>query len=159
VKLIELKFDSLLHHPVGSQILLLHFAAGSQIFPLHDTAGVQPMIFAEIFLLHFAVGRCDSLLHLAVRSQVLPAQMQRRLKSYCYIMQRGVKSYRCKMQRGMKGKISGNISPKHDTAVRFHSPLHDTVGVKSYHCIMQRGVKSPCHIMQRGASLAAQNQD
>jgi hypothetical protein len=43
-------------------------------------------------------------------------------------MQPGVKSYRCKMQWGGKGKISGNISPLHDAAGRFHSPLHDTAG-------------------------------
>jgi hypothetical protein len=67
VKLIELKFDSLLHHPVGSQILLLHFAAGSQISPLHDTAGVQPMIFAEIFLLHFATSCSGESNHTAAK--------------------------------------------------------------------------------------------
>ncbi len=28
----------------------------------------------------------------------------------------------------MKEKISGNISPLHDAAVRFHLPLHDAAG-------------------------------
>jgi hypothetical protein len=59
-------------------------------------------------------------------------------------MQQGVKSYHCKMQRGKKKKFSGNISPLHHAAVRFHLPQHDAVGmqrgVKSYHCIMQWGV-------------------
>ncbi len=50
------------------------------------------------------------------------------IRSYRNKMQRGVKSYRCKMQWGGKGKISGNISPLHDAAGRFHSPLHDTAG-------------------------------
>jgi hypothetical protein len=55
-------------------------------------------------------------------------KMQRRVKSYSFIMQWGVKSYRCKMQRGVKEKSSDNISPLHDAAVRFHLPLHDAAG-------------------------------
>jgi hypothetical protein len=45
-------------------------------------------------------------------------------------MQQGVKSY--KMQRGVKGKVSGNISPLLDAAVRFHSPLHDAAGTQIF---------------------------
>ncbi len=57
----------------------------------------------------FAAGRCDSLLHLAVRIQILPLyfaagspMMQWGVKSYSRMMQRGVKSYRRMMQRGVK---------------------------------------------------------
>jgi hypothetical protein len=39
VELLQLKFDSLLHDAVGSQISPLHYAVGSQISPLHFAAG------------------------------------------------------------------------------------------------------------------------
>jgi hypothetical protein len=55
--------------------------------------------------------------------------MQRGVTSY-RIMQQVVKSY--KMQRGVKGKVSGNISPLLDAAVRFHSPLHDAAGTQIF---------------------------
>ncbi len=80
--------------------------------------------------LHVAAGRCDSLLYPAVGSQILPLQNA----------------------AGSERKLPGNISPLHDAAVRFHSPLHDTVqwGVISYCCMMQLGIKSYRCIKQRG---------
>jgi hypothetical protein len=98
----------------GSQISPMHFATRRCDSLLHTSPRCKMPILllhhaagSQILLLHHAAGSQISLLHHAAGSKILPLQNA----------------------AGSERKFLGNISPQHDTVVKFNLPLHDAAEV------------------------------